>query len=67
MDHGRVSIKAAVYGQFIRTAQDVVQDSGDSFAALPVAVYIHSEGIPKRVSSENFNSSGGCSQERVRG
>lgn len=29
MDHGRVSIKAAVYGQFIRTAQDVVQDSGD--------------------------------------
>jgi hypothetical protein len=52
VDKGRVSIKSAVYAQIIRTALDVVENTGGPFATMPAAVYIYSEGKPKRAKSE---------------
>lgn len=51
-DKKRVSLKSKVYAQIVRTAQDIVDEIGGKIAHLPVAVYIFSEGKPKKFHSE---------------
>lgn len=55
----RKMLNSSLYAKIIRTVQDVVDETGGKFAKAPVAVYIYSEGRPKRKGNStklNFES-----------
>jgi hypothetical protein len=43
----RKLLNCSTYAQIIRTVQGIIEDGGNRFSRMPVAVYIYSEGRPK--------------------